>query len=164
MGSNGWVERIFNSSSARVEVYSEDRVLHPFSVLWLKFYVGGELLYETETIYKCDRLVDGCGFCWTQDNSMIILQRGRDQKTLPTTYVNILTWEGSPVFEDSYYEEVQISSEGMLMARKRGRRLFRVFRSLIVEDGNNLYRLVIDDLISAPIFSPVVSLSRELSL
>ncbi|MEM4592574.1 MAG: hypothetical protein QW196_04165, partial [Sulfolobales archaeon] len=91
---NSWIERIFNSDKAWVEVESGDIVLNPFTTILLKFYDDGELVKEAETIFKCN-VLEGCEFCWTADLSSVVLVSGRQRKTFKTEYKGLLLWNSS---------------------------------------------------------------------
>lgn len=142
-GKNNWVEEVFSSQSCKVEVYSEDKVLNPFTVLNLRFFADGKLVKESQTIFKCD-VLEGCFFCFTHDLSHVVLAVGREKKTIPTEYKNLLLWAGCPILEENFYDEVFLLGGGMLMAKKERKRFFVVFKSLLVEEGEGVVRLVVD--------------------
>jgi len=108
------LDRVFNSAleGKRVRAYirADGKVLNPFSVLDITFEVDGEVLGSAQTILKCD-VIGSCKYCFTRDYSHMVLIKNRIEKTLDTKWVNVLTWNGEPVFEDDYYTKIVIKPE-----------------------------------------------------
>jgi len=108
------LDRVFNSAleGKRVRAYirADGKVLNPFSVLDITFEVDGEVLGSAQTLLKCD-VIGSCKYCFTRDYSHIVLIKNRIEKTLDTRWVNVLTWNGEPIFEDDYYAKIVIKPE-----------------------------------------------------
>ena len=108
------LDRVFNSAleGKRVRAYirADGKVLNPFSVLDITFEVDGEVVGSAQTLLKCD-VIGSCKYCFTRDYSHIVLIKNRIEKTLDTRWVNVLTWNGEPIFEDDYYNKIVIKPE-----------------------------------------------------
>jgi hypothetical protein len=108
------LDRVFNSAleGKRVRAYirADGKVLNPFSVLDISFEVDGEVAGSAQTLLKCD-IIGSCKYCFTRDYSHIVLIKNRIEKTLDTKWVNVLTWNGEPIFEDDYYAKIVIKPE-----------------------------------------------------
>ncbi|NAZ24055.1 MAG: hypothetical protein GU346_06355 [Thermocrinis sp.] len=108
------LDRVFNSAleGKRVRAYirADEKVLNPFSVLDITFEVDGQVLGSAQTLLKCD-VIGSCKYCFTRDYSHIVLIKNRIEKTLDTKWVNVLTWNGVPIFEDDYYAKIVIKPE-----------------------------------------------------
>ena len=121
-------------------IYPDGELLHPFSALKVQIVGGGELLYEGETILKCDSFA-GCFFCFSKDYSMVTLEKGRIKLSLPARW-ECLTWEGKPIFEDRFFEHVFVGD--LLIGKRRGYTFFTRFSSLEVYEGEEIFRIVLD--------------------
>lgn len=155
-----WLERIFSSEKASVEVVCGDRVINPFTTIELFFYADGEPVKRYETIFKCDT-IENCGFCFTHDFSSVVLSRGREKRIIPTVYRGVLLWRGVPVFEEQYFEEIKIYPS--FFAGRRGKfLLIRNFRELIVEKEGELSRLITDNRPESGVFTERLTFSQEL--
>jgi len=108
------LDRVFNSAleGKRVRAYirADGKVLNPFSVLDITFEVDGEVVGSAQTLLKCD-VIGSCKYCFTRNHSHIVLIKNRIEKTLDTKWVNVLTWNGEPIFEDDYYAKIVIKPE-----------------------------------------------------
>jgi hypothetical protein len=108
------LDRVFTSAleGKRVRAYirADGKVLNPFSVLDITFEVDGEVLGSAQTLLKCD-VIGSCKYCFTRDYSHIVLIKNRIEKTVDTKWVNVLTWNGEPIFEDDYYTKIVIKPE-----------------------------------------------------
>lgn len=148
---NNWIERVFSSDKAWVEVESGDMVLNPFTTILLRFYDGEELVKEAETIFKCDAL-EGCEFCWTNDLSSVVLAIGRQRKTFRTEYKGLLLWNSSPILEERFYSKVKVYPS-FLIAVKEHATFVKNFKDLLIEERQGLYRLLPDNELSAVLFT-----------
>jgi hypothetical protein len=108
------LDRVFNSAlegkKVRAYIRADGKVLNPFSVLDITFEVDGEVVGSAQTLLKCD-VIGSCKYCFTRDYSHIVLIKNRIEKTLDTRWVNVLTWNGEPIFEDDYYTKIVIKPE-----------------------------------------------------
>lgn len=108
------LDRVFNSilEGKRVKAYirADNKVLNPFSTLDITFEVEGEIVGNAQTLLKCD-IIGSCKYCFTRNYSHIVLIKNRIEKTLDTKWVNVLTWNGEPIFEDDYYTKIVIKPE-----------------------------------------------------
>ena len=124
-----------------VEIDTPDRVLNPFSTIKVRIKKRGEVLYEEETILKCDSFA-GCHMCFSRDYSMITFEKGTRKLSFRASW-SCLTWEGRPVFEDRYFDKV---FAGDLFVGVRGNYIyFSRYKTLEVFKGEGLYRVVIDE-------------------
>ena len=140
----------------KAEIYSDSSVLNPFSTLIIRFYEDKELLLEEQTIFKCDYL-GNCHFCFTADFSNVVLTKGRERVVIPTKWVNVLTFNHCPVFEEQFYQEI-IVRHNHLVAKKENLLLVENFKRLLMEKQEKVYRLVLDNNLSNPIFTVQVNL------
>jgi hypothetical protein len=110
----GLLDRVFNSTleGKRVKAYirADNKVLNPFSTLDITFEIDGEVVGSAQTLLKCD-IIGSCKYCFTRNYSHIVLIKNRIEKTLDTKWVNVLTWDGEPIFEDDYYTKIVIKPE-----------------------------------------------------
>lgn len=143
MEDRHWSEVVFESQNALVEIHSQDKVLNPFSSIVMDFYADGVLVKRVETIFKCSHL-EGCDFSWTEDNTKIVLVRGRNKRAINTRYVGVYTWNGIPIPEDRYYESVEVY-KNFLACNRESTRFFASFNTLLIEQAQSLYRLVVDN-------------------
>ncbi|MFN3263297.1 MAG: hypothetical protein ACK42C_00165 [Aquificaceae bacterium] len=157
-----WLERIFSSEKASVEVVCGDRVINPFTTIELFFYADGEPVKRYETIFKCDT-IENCGFCFTHDFSSVVLTYGREKKTIPTVYENVLLWNHIPIFDYQFYDKVLVKS-GVVLLTKERRKLVRVYKELELEENQSLYRLVIDNNLQSPFYTENLVLDESLRL
>jgi hypothetical protein len=108
------LDRVFNSAleGKRVKAYirADGKVLNSFSTLDITFEIDGEVVGSAQTILKCD-IIGSCKYCFTRNYSHIVLIKNRIEKTLDTEWVDVLTWNGEPVFEDDYYTKIVIKPE-----------------------------------------------------
>jgi hypothetical protein len=108
------LDRVFNSvlEGKRVKAYirADNKVLNPFSTLDITFEIDGEVVGSAQTLLKCD-IIGSCKYCFTRNYSHIVLIKNRIEKTLDTKWVNVLTWNGEPIFEDDYYTKIIIKPE-----------------------------------------------------
>jgi hypothetical protein len=106
--------RVFNFAleGKRVKAYirADGKVLNPFSTLDITFEVDGEVVGSAQTLLKCD-IIGSCRYCFTRNYSHMVLIKNRIEKTLDTKWVNVLTWNGEPIFEDCYYNKIVIKPE-----------------------------------------------------
>ncbi len=108
------LDRVFNSAleGKRVKAYirADGKVLNSFSTLDIAFEVDGEVVGSAQTLLKCD-IIGSCKYCFTRNYSHIVLIKRRIEKTLDTKWVDVLTWNGEPIFEDDYYSKIVIKPE-----------------------------------------------------
>jgi hypothetical protein len=108
------LDRVFNSAveGKRVKAYirADGKVLNSFSTLDVTFEIDGEVVGSAQTLLKCD-IIGSCKYCFTRNYSHIVLIKNRIEKPLDTEWVNVLTWNGEPVFEDDYYTKIAIKPE-----------------------------------------------------
>jgi hypothetical protein len=108
------LDRVFNSAleGKRVKAYirADNKVLNSFSTLDITFEIDGEVVGSAQTLLKCD-IIGSCKYCFTRNYSHIVLIKNRIEKTLDTKWVNVLTWNGEPIFEDDYYTKIIIKPE-----------------------------------------------------
>ena len=108
------LDRVFNSTleGKKVKAYirADNKVLNPFSTLDITFEIDGEVVGSAQTLLKCD-IIGSCKYCFTRNYSHIVLIKNRIEKTLDTRWVNVLTWDGEPIFEDDYYTKIVIKPE-----------------------------------------------------
>jgi hypothetical protein len=108
------LDRVFNSlqegRKVRAYIQADGKVLNPFSTLDIAFEVDGEVVGSAQTLLKCD-IIGSCKYCFTRNYSHIVLIKNRIEKILDTKWVNILTWNGEPIFEDDYYTKIIIKPE-----------------------------------------------------
>ncbi len=108
------LDRVFNSAleGKRVKAYirADKKVLNPFSTLDISFEIDGEVVGSAQTLLKCD-IIGSCKYCFTRNYSHIVLIKSRIEKTLDTKWVNVLNWNGEPIFEDDYYTKIVIKPE-----------------------------------------------------
>jgi len=108
------LDRVFNSAveGKRVKAYirADGKVINPFSTLDITFEVDGEVVGSAQTLLKCD-IIGSCKYCFTRNYSHIVLIKNRIEKTLDTKWVNVLTWNGEPIFEENYYTKIVIKPE-----------------------------------------------------
>ena len=143
----------------RAVIEVEDKVINPYSTIKVAFYNGDRLLSETETIFKCDVLSDGCFFCFTSDFSSVVLTRNRERLVLPTTWKNVYLWHNFPVLEDQFYTQVLLRKDHLIAKREMLLKI-RNFKTCLVERQGELFRLIVDDNLNNPIFT--TNLSQEL--
>ena len=140
---------IFNLAKQKkviVEIFSDDKVLNPYSTIRLLFKAGKKTLLEKETILKCDNL-DECFFCFNQNFTYIILEKvinenGKEKKekvSIPIVW-HCLNWEGKPIFEEQFFEECYIRRNKIVAVRKNFLEI-SFFENLIVESRKNLFKL-----------------------
>ena len=114
MANSDLLDRVFNSAleGKKVKAYikADGKVLNPFSTLDIIFEVDGEVVGKAQTLLKCD-VLGSCKYCFTRNHSHIVLIKNRIEKTLDTKWVNVLTWNGEPIFEDDYYTKIVIKPE-----------------------------------------------------
>ncbi len=128
------------SREAVVEIEPDKEVLNPFSALKVKIKAEGKVLYEGETILKCDSFA-GCFFCFSRDYRMVTVERGREKLSVPARWL-CLTWEGKPVFEDYFFEEVEVGD--LFAGRREGYIYLSRYETLEIYEGKKLFRIVID--------------------
>jgi hypothetical protein len=108
------LDKVFNSAleGKKVKAYirADGKVLNPFSTLDITFEVDGEVVGSAQTLLKCD-IIGSCKYCFTRNYSHMVLIKNRIEKTLDTRWVNVLTWNGEPIFEDDYYTKIVIKPE-----------------------------------------------------
>jgi hypothetical protein len=108
------LDMVFNSTleGKKVKAYirADGRVLNSFSTLDITFEVDGEVVGSAQTLLKCD-IIGSCKYCFTRNYSHIVLIKSRIEKTLDTKWVDVLTWNGEPIFEESYYTKIVIKPE-----------------------------------------------------
>jgi hypothetical protein len=108
------LDRVFNAAleGKRVRAYirADGKVLNSFSTLDITFEIDGEVVGSAQTLLKCD-ILGSCKYCFTKTYSHIVLIKNRIEKTLDTKWVNVLTWNGEPIFEDDYYTRIVIRPE-----------------------------------------------------
>jgi len=142
--------RLAKIRKIEVEIFSDDKVLNPFSAIRLLFKAEGKVLLEKETILKCDNL-DECFFCFNQNFTYIILEKvvsekGKEKKekvSIPIVW-HCLNWEGKPIFEEEYFEECFLNWDKILGVRKSLLEIL-AFNRLSVEEKGNLVKIVADD-------------------
>ncbi len=142
LGRNGGV---------RAEIQADSPVLNLFSSLVIRFYRGDEELLSAETLFKCDQLGD-CHFCFTADFSSVVLTKERKRAVFPTIWRNVYTFNNCPVFEEQFFSEVLIRKD-YLVARKGELVLVENFTRLLLEKQGEIYRLVLDNNLSNPLFT-----------
>jgi len=124
----------------RAEVATGDRVLNPLSTIKIRIYKGEELVYENETLARCSSF-GGCFLCFTKDYTVITIEREGRKLSMPVSW-SCLTWEGRPVIENSYFEEVKI---GNFFFGTRGKYTYiSKFNELEIYEGEDLFRIVLD--------------------
>ena len=110
----GLLDRVFNSTldgkKVKACIRADNKVLNPFSTLDITFEIDGEVVGSAQTLLKCD-IIGSCKYCFTRNYSHIVLIKNRIEKTLDTRWVNVLTWDGEPIFEDDYYTKIVIKPE-----------------------------------------------------
>ncbi|MFZ8826633.1 MAG: hypothetical protein ACO2OT_07365 [Candidatus Caldipriscus sp.] len=108
------LDRVFNAAvegkKVKAHIKADGKVLNPFSTLDITFEVDGEVLGSAQTLLKCD-IIGSCKYCFTRNYSHIVLIKNRIEKTLDTKWVNVLTWNGEPIFEENYYSKIVIKPE-----------------------------------------------------
>jgi hypothetical protein len=108
------LDEVFNGlqEGKRVKAYIEadGKVLNPFSTLNITFEVDGEVWGSAQTLLKCD-IIGSCKYCFTRNFSHIVLIKNRIEKTVDTKWVNVLTWNGEPVFEENYFNRILVKPE-----------------------------------------------------
>jgi len=145
---------IFNLAKQKrviVEIFSDDKVLNPYSAIRLLFKTGKKTLLEKETILKCDNL-DECFFCFNQNFTYIILEKvvpnedGKEKKekvSIPIIW-HCLNWEGKPIFEEQYFDECYIRKNKIVAVRKNFLEII-FFNRLNIESSENLFKLNLDN-------------------
>jgi len=124
----------------RAEIDTDSKVLNPFSTIIIRFYDKDDLLYEGETILKCDKFA-GCFVCFNRDFSIITVEKGREKVSLPVSWT-CLNWEGKPIFEDVYFETVKVGN--LFVGRRKKYTLVYRYTSLEIEEGKGIFRIVLD--------------------
>jgi hypothetical protein len=143
------LDRVFNSAleGKKVKAYirADGKVLNPFSTLDITFEVDGEVVGSAQTLLKCD-VLGSCKCFFTRNYSHMVLTKNRIEKTLDTKWVNVLTWNGEPIFEDDYYTKIVIKPEYIAcfyQAKDVERIVVYRYNSISVERRGNLAMVMI---------------------
>ena len=108
------LDRVFNSAleGKKVKAYirADGKVLNPFSVLDITFEIDGEVVGSVQTLLKCE-VLGSCKCFFTRNYSHMVLLKNRIEKALDTKWVNVLTWNGEPIFEENYYTKIVVKPE-----------------------------------------------------
>lgn len=144
---------VFNLAKQKkviVEIFSDDKVLNPYSAIRLLFKRENKILLEKETILKCDNLEE-CFFCFNQNFTYIILEKvisengkeKREKVSIPIVW-HCLNWEGKPIFEEQFFEETYIRKNKVVAVRKNFLEI-AFFERLNVEARTELFKINTDN-------------------
>ncbi len=143
------LSRVFNAAleGRKVKAYirADGKVLNSFSTLDITFEIDGEVVGSAQTILKCD-VLGSCKYCFTRNYSHIVLIKNRIEKTLDTEWVNVLTWNGEPIFEDDYYTKIVIKPEYIAcfyQGEDKERMVVYRYSSISVERRGNLAMVMV---------------------
>ncbi|HIQ48820.1 MAG TPA: hypothetical protein EYH58_04195 [Aquifex aeolicus] len=125
-----------------VEIEAQEKLLTPFSTLKVKFKEGNKILYEVQTILKCENL-EGCFVCFNKDLTMLSVEKARNRLNFPLSWKGCLTWQGKPVFEDKFFESIKVK-EGYFYGYRKNYTLIERIQKLEVFRSGNVIRLVLN--------------------
>jgi len=132
-----------NKGKISVEIETQDRLLKPSSLLKVKFKEGNRILYEVQTVLKCENL-EGCYVCFNKDLTMLSIERARNRLNFPLSWKGCLTWKGKPIFEDKFFESIEVK-DGYFYGYRRNYTLIERIQKLEVFKSGNVIRLVLND-------------------
>jgi len=124
-------ELVSQGKKVRARIGADGKVLNPFSTLFISFELDGEVLTRVETLLKCD-VLGPCRYCFTRNYSNLVLIKERLERVLETVWDGVLCWSGEPIFEENYFESIEVGKE-LIVGRTTGRMLVLRYRTLEVE-------------------------------
>ena len=101
----------------RAVIETDDKLLHPYSILKVNLFDGKKKLTSFETIFKCD-IWEGCKYCFTNDLRKLYFEKGRKRIYADIEWRGCINFRGTPVFEDSFFEKCLINDKVLLYGRR----------------------------------------------